>query len=105
MKRLFSAFLSLLILLSVSVSASSQASFSGVLQKASTVNAGSAKDATQRRNVFEYMELAINRMTLFAEYSSYDSKECLNPLTGILPQDDSGLKQNSLVCWLHTGPA
>lgn len=41
---------------------------------------------TKCRNVVEFIELAVNRMTLCTESEDFDSKDCLNPFTGLITQ-------------------
>lgn len=58
-----------------------------VLASVSLTSANAAsvqKNKTSGRNVIEYIELAMNRLTIYAEEIKYDSRECLNPFTGLI---------------------
>lgn len=86
MRKIIFTIVTLSIVLSLCVCASAT-SFSNNFQKDSIAKASSNANATQRRGLVEYLELAINRLTLYAESKSYDSKACLNSFADFLPTE------------------
>lgn len=72
MKKIFPSFLCLVLLFSVIAFPASASS--------------DQPNKTKCRNVIEFIELAVNRMTLCAESDDFDSKDCLNPFTGLITQ-------------------
>lgn len=58
---------------------------------------GNQFNKTKCRNVVEFIELAVNRLTLCTESDDFNSKDCLNPFSGLITQYEDEYSVSSSV--------